>query len=215
MAVWRAPQWLIRTAIVGVGVMAITDIILMRRHKVSAAVTPVHEAIGLNAEVGADGLHLQWDRTSRPIRIADHATLYVSDGNYNTQLNLTNLQLTASSVRYWPKSEAVVFRLDVYSGSQSSSDSLRVPVPASIHPARRSPPDVAVVEKLRPSPFEPAHAETGRRPAPAISAQLTEPIVEPAEPAEPDPPATRWGRMLAKIPLLRHWNKHRESADSK
>src|ERR1035437_2037669 len=154
MLAWRIPRWVLPAALGGVLAMTAADaVLLLRRHPVSVRPRAIPETIGLHADAEGEGLRVQWDRASRPIRNADHAILYIEDGTIQSQLDLTGRQLDSSSVRYWPESERVTFRLEVYRGSQSSSDSTAF-APAKARGPRRPPGQArAMVEQVRPSPF--------------------------------------------------------------
>ena len=52
-----------------------------------------------------------------------------------SQLDLSGRQLDGSTVMYWPKSERVNFRLEVYRGGQSSSDSTDFSLPQDPRPS--------------------------------------------------------------------------------
>jgi hypothetical protein len=210
---WRIPRWLLPAALGGVLAMAGADAILMRRHSVSVRPPAIPEKIGLHANAEGEGLRVQWDRASRPIRNADHAVLFIEDGTVKSQLDLTGRQLDTSSVMYLPQSERVTFRLEVHRGSQSSSDSAAVDLSQDRNRHRRQGPARAMVQQVRPSPFEhvdPDIEVTQTLPVHAVAAR--EPVPEPA--AAPEPVASaepqtdsRLGRFLSKIPLLRHLRK--------
>jgi hypothetical protein len=80
------------------------------------------------------------------------------------------------------------------------------------HPVSPRPQPRAIVQPARPSPFHhvapeievtqtlSAHAVAARAPVP-------EPVPEPVAFAEP-PKEGRWGRLISRIPLLRHLRKH-------
>src|ERR1035437_6065922 len=206
---WRIPRWVLPAALGGVLAMAGADAILMRRHSVSVRPPAIREQIGLHANAEAEGLRVQWDRASRPIRNADHAVLFIEDGTARSQLDLTGRQLDSSSVMYLPQSERVTFRLEVHRGSQSSSDSAAVDLSQDRNRHHRQGPARAMVQQVRPSPFQhmdpeievtqtlPVHAVAARAPAP-----------EPVGTASAEPQTdSRLGRWISRIPLLRHLRK--------
>jgi hypothetical protein len=187
--------------------MGVADLILLRRHPVSPRPHTIAEDIGLHVDADGERMRVQWNRASRPIRNADHAILFIADGAEDSRLELTGRQLDSSSVLYWPESEEATFRLEVYRGSQSSSDSVALALPRDRKRRKKAPPVRAVVEQLRPSPFErsgPEIVETQTLPPPVIApAATTEP------PAEAEPPkGGRFNRMLSKIPFLRRLSRH-------
>jgi hypothetical protein len=212
MVAWHTPRWFLPTVIAGILTLAVVDIMLLRRSKpatVSAPSPP--EKIGLNAQDEGDALRLQWDRKSRPIRDASRAVLYIHDGNNNSQLELTDRQLAAASVRYWPDADSVTFRMDVFHWDGNSSETVTAPRP--LQRVKKSLRLRAVVDQVRPSPFE-----RGRAPETAQGSadRVAPPPREAPELVKPEPPKeSRLGRMFSKIPLLRRLRKHSESDDSK
>ena len=190
--------------------MAGADAILMRRHKVSARPLAIPEQIGLHANAEGEGLRVQWDRASRPIRNADRAVLFIEDGTARSQLDLTGRQLDSSSVMYLPQSERVTFRLEVHRGTQSSSDSAALDLSQDRNRHRRQGPARAIVQQVRPSPFqhiEPEIEVTQTLPVHAVAARA--PLPEPVQTASAESSKeSRLGRFLSRIPLLRHLRKH-------
>src|ERR1017187_3085588 len=154
MLAWRIPRWVLPAALGGVLAMAGADAILMRRHSFSVRPPAIPETIGLRADAEGEGLRVQWDRASRPVSSADHATLFIEDGAAQSQLDLSGRQLDGSTVMYWPESERVTFRLEVYRGRLRSSDSTAFGMPQDRKRRRAAGPARAIVEQARPSPFE-------------------------------------------------------------
>ena len=179
----------------------------MRRRPLSVMPRAIPEGIRLHADADGSGVRVQWDRKSRQVVNADHATLFIEDGTERSQLNLTGRQLDGSTVMYLPKSERVNFRLEVYRGGQSSSDSTDFSLPQDAN--RRQGPARAIVEQARPSPFEhttPEIVVTQTRPAPVLPVSGT---VTTPERAAPEPPkVSRLDRFISKIPLFRRLRKH-------
>jgi hypothetical protein len=213
MFAWRIPRWILPAALSGVLAIMAADAVLMRRHRVSARPEPVRERIGLHADAEGGGVRVEWDRGSRPIRNADRAILYIEDGTERSQVALTGRQLDGSSVMYLPESERVTFRLEIHRGSQSSSDSIDFGLPQDHARRRRQGPARAVVETMRPSPFERVEPEievTQTRPKPVLVASEPAPTPQPVATAEP-PKEGRFDRMISRIPLLRRLQKHPQS----
>ena len=190
--------------------MAGADAILMRRHSVSVRPAAIPEKIGLQANAEGEGMRVQWDRASRPVRNADRAVLFIEDGTAKSQLDLTGRQLDSSSVMYLPQSERVTFRLEVHRGSQSSSDSAAVDLSQDRNRHRRQGPARAMVQQVRPSPFEHVDPEievTQTLPVHAVATRMPEPVAsEPVASAAPQS-ESRLGRWISRIPLLRHLRK--------
>lgn len=206
----QVPRWLLPAALAGVLAIAATDLVMLRRHPAVAAPTSkASEHIGLTAQADGDALHLQWDRHARPIHNADRGILFIMDGTHQSQLDLTSQQLNTASVRYWPESPAVTFRMEVYNGANRSSDSVQIPVGKPV-----APPVAAHTQVVRnPSPFERVRPEIVRRQAPPPA-----PVVQRAQEVEPEPLVREhesgFGRVVSKIPLLRRVKRHRESDSS-
>jgi hypothetical protein len=195
--------------------MAGADAILMRRHTVSVRPLAIPEQIGLHANAEGEGVRVQWDRASRPIRNADRAVLFIEDGTVKSQLDLTGRQLDSSSVMYLPQSERVTFRLEVHRGSQSTSDSAALDLSQDRKRHRRQGPARAIVQPLRPSPFEHVDPEievTQTLPVHAVAAREPAPSPEPVRTSSAESPKeSRLGRWISRIPLLRHLRKHPQS----
>jgi hypothetical protein len=212
MLAWHIRRWALPAALGGVLAIAGADAILMRRHPVSARPRAIPEQIGLHADAEGEGLRVQWNRGSRPVRNADHAVLYIEDGKLRSQLDLTGRQLDSSSVKYWPESERITFRLEVYRGRQSTSDSAQFGLPPGRGPRRQAGAARAMVQQIRPSPFEHQDPEievtqTLPLPVAAARAPVPEPAPEPVAAADP-PGESRLSRIISRIPLLRHLRKH-------
>jgi hypothetical protein len=184
------------------------DVVLMRRRPLTLKPHAIPEGIGLHADADGGGVRVQWDRKSRQVLNADHATLFIEDGAERSQLDLSGRQLDGSTVMYLPRSERVNFRLEVYRGGQSSSDSTGFSLPQDPN-RRREGPARAIVEQARPSPFEhttPEIVVTQTRPSPVLPVSGT---VTTPEQAAPEPPKeSRLDRFISKIPLFRRLRKH-------
>src|ERR1035441_5384281 len=176
MLAWQIPRWGLPAALGGVLAIGAADLVLMQRHPVSLRPRAIAEKIGLHADAEGSGMRVEWDRGSRPVRNADHAILFIEDGANQSQLDLTGRQLDSSTVMYWPASERVNFRLEVYRGGLSSSDSTAFGMPQDRKRHRQAAPSRASVEPARPSPFE--HVE------PQIVVTQTLPPAVAPKPAE-------------------------------
>ncbi len=212
MMAWRVPRWLLPAALCGVVAIASADVVLMRRHPVKAA-RAISEPIGLHVDADGPSLRVQWNRNAVPVRNADRATLFIMDGASRQAVNLTGPQLDRSTVRYWPDSEQVNFRLEVHRGDHSNSDAVSIELPQERRGrSRAAGAERAIVEQARPSPFDrvtPEIVVTEARPAPVITVSAPVPAAE----AEP-PKEGRFERVLSKIPLLRRLGKHPASDET-
>jgi hypothetical protein len=181
----------------------------MRRRPLSVPPRLITETIGLHADAEGEGVRLQWNRKARQVVNADHATLLIQDGTQRSQLDLTGRQLDGSTVMYLPQSERVNFRLEVYRGSQSSSDSTDFEFPKDAGRHRRQGSARAIVEQARPSPFEhtaPEIVVTQTLPAPVVP--VSETVTAPERVAPEPPKESRLDRFISKIPLFRRLRKH-------
>jgi len=202
MKAWQVPEWAISTALCGVLVLGAVDLYMMRRHPVKPHVLPQAEAIGLHAEADGEALRVQWNHRSRPIVNADRAVLHISDGEKQRHVALDGSQLDRASVRYWPETERIAFRMEVFRGDQHATDATDVAV------AERRQTKLAgraEVERLRPSPFDHVQPEIVvvqyRPPAVVIAREVA--VSPPAQPER-----SSFQRVLSKIPLLRRLGKH-------
>jgi hypothetical protein len=190
--------------------IAVTDAVMLRRKPINPPkAQAIPERIGLSVQPDGEALELQWNHLSRPVRNADHAIVYIQDGSHQSQLDLNGGELSRSSLRYWPQSHNVTFRMEVYQGRESTSDTLQVPVNM---PVRRDTPKVAAAP-LRPSPFERVRPEVVRTPALPQRRDAIVPIASempaPVELQQEDRPhESGFGRIVGKIPLLRRLKKH-------
>ncbi len=192
------------------------DAFLMRRHPISRPKPAIPEKIGLRAGAEDGSLRVEWDRASRQVRHADHAILYIEDGVLRSHVDLNGRQLDRSTILYWPQTDRVSFRLEVYHGSQSSSDSASCGLPRDAIRHKRPGKERAIVEQTRPSPFEivkPEMVVTQTLPPPVAPAG--EPVVALDPAPQPDKAADQSAesgldRMISKIPLWR-LEKHPQS----
>jgi hypothetical protein len=202
-------------ALCGVISLGVADIVMITiRRPISTKPATIPDTIGLHAAAEDGALRVHWNRHSRPIRNADHAILYVADGATQSQLDLSGRDLDRSSVRYWPESGQVTFRLEVYRGTQSSSDSAVVELPPDRARTRKVGAARAAVEQLRPSPFErlePEIVQVQALPVPvaATTPAAVEPVAAPEEAKEHG-----LTRVISKIPLLRRLTKHSQSDEN-
>lgn len=214
MLAWHIPRWALPVAIGGVLAIAGGDIVLMRRHRIAAPLQGTPEEIGLHADAEGDFLRVQWNRHSRPVLNADHAILFIEDGDAQSKLDLTGRELDSASVIYRPESEQGTFRLEVYRGSRSSSDSAPFGLAKNRPRGRRTAGHLsaarAVVERSRPSPFERVAPEieiTDTLPVRVVAAPMPETLTSTNAAPEVET-ETRAGRVIDKIPLLRRLRKH-------
>ena len=119
----RIPERLLPAVLCAVLALGAADLFMLRRHRIPVHSKTLAEDIGLHADLDGDALLVQWNRRARMVVNADRAILHIQDGAEQKKLELTGPQLDRSSVRYWPETEQVSFRLVVYRGDQLGSDS--------------------------------------------------------------------------------------------
>lgn len=223
----RAQPWLL-TIVLGVtALIALGDAVLTRpRPQAAKSIVPKKpDTIGLATSRDGDGLRLEWNRNAAMVRRATHGLLYIEDGRYQSQFSLSDQQLTDSAIHYWPETENVRFRLELYHGSESTAEEVRVAAERSapvVHTASVQAASGTVVERARPSPFERTRPEVVRRPMtpPAVSAKVEPKKPEPRldSPGPGSPPVhvveRRRKGFLSRIPLLRRLKKQPQTADS-
>jgi len=159
------------------------------------------------------------DRSSRPVHNASHAILTIKDGPQQSQTDLNRQQLRAANVKYWPETRRVTFKLEVYHGDGSTSESVQVsgePASAPAAPAKLPMTANASLEPDRPSPFA---VRTRREirlamPNPQPRLLITAAVTPPPPVAEIPDQESRLGRMMSKIPLLRRLKKHPQHSEN-
>ena len=157
----RIQRWLLPIGLCAVALIAVGDAVLTRLHPKEVVKPAVPDHIGLAAARDGDGLRVEWNRNANIVRKATHGLLYIEDGRYQSQFSLTDQQLTDSAIHYWPETANVRFRLELYRGSESVADEVRIAAERSspaVHTASRT-----VVKRARPSPFERTRTEVVRR----------------------------------------------------
>jgi hypothetical protein len=141
----------------------------------------------VSLDVTRDGrtLRLHWDQQAAAIRNADHALLYIVDGNHQTNLNLSANELSNGSLSYWADTPDVTFRLEVFGPGIKTDDTIRaVSGTADLQPpAAPAAPPAAV--KPKPSWRS---AERTREPDDADDATPNEPSVPEERPSPFTPP---------------------------
>jgi hypothetical protein len=97
---------------------------------------PAPGSMALNLTLTGGSLHLRWDRGSPVIRNASRAVIWIGDGAAHQRLDLNPRELTDGSIQYWPSSPNVDFKLEVFTGNDSASESVRaINIPLSAAPA--------------------------------------------------------------------------------
>ena len=208
---------LIASAILAVAALLLLGAVVLRHHRKPSATNT--SRIGLNVEREGQVLLVAWDRSSRPVHNASHAILTIKDGPQQSQTDLNRQQLRAANVKYWPETRKVTFKLEVYHGDGSTSESVQVsgePASAPAAPAKLPMTANASLEPDRPSPFA---VRTRREirlamPNPQPRLLITAAVTPPPPVAEIPDQESRLGRMMSKIPLLRRLKKHPQHSEN-
>jgi hypothetical protein len=202
-------RWAIPIALGLAVLVAVGDAVRGHSRQHPALTPAVPDRIGLTAVSDGDALRLEWSRTAETVRTATDAVLYIEDGKSHSQMKLNESQLAGSSVRYWPETQYVRFRLEVHGASRNATDQVEVATKGGPSQAEKRQMR-AVVEKARPSPFERPKPEVVRKPSEISLVAKT--IPKAPEPAV-QPKESRFGRMVGRIPLLRRLRKHPQAPD--
>jgi hypothetical protein len=206
----RIQRWLLPVGLCAVALIAVGDAVVTRPHPKEVVKPAIPDRIGLAAARDGDGLRVEWNRNADMVRKATHGLLYIEDGRYQSQFSLTDQQLTDSAIHYWPETANVRFRLELYRGSESVADEVRIAAERSspVHTASRT-----VVERARPSPFERTRPEVVRRQStPTVVSAAVAPR-QAEVPPEMSAAEPRRKGLLSRIPLLRRLKKHPQTTD--
>ena len=136
--------------------------------------------VALEVQRHGRALRLMWDRNSPVVRSATHGMLYIIDGSHNSQLDLDQHELGSGLVSYWPETQDVNFRLEVFSPTQSSDDSIRV---VGGTPSSAKTPAAAASSDSEP---EPASQTAATKPVPPPQTQAPGSQAGADRQAEPD-----------------------------
>lgn len=117
---------------------------------------PQFSGLGLTVDGTDETLQLKWDRNAAPVAKADRALLLITDGKFQKELTLDQIQIRTGSVIYTPSSNDVSFKLQVFGpdgaavqdsvrvvappSPPSQSNNLEVPIPESLPPPEKTPP---------------------------------------------------------------------------
>ena len=156
-------------------------------------------AEGLTLTLRRDGkmLRVLWDRAAPVLREARQAELYITDGNHQSKLRLSNSAIRSGMLSYWPETENVAFRLEVFAGDRTISASAQsgeaiAPAPAPAVAAKAElptrattrPPKLTRIEKKKVPRVTTASAASADRSA----EQSTESPWDRPSPFAPPPP---------------------------
>ncbi len=184
----RKFPWLVPIAAVllGMATGAILSQVLSPRHraatpaKAAAPQAKTVEHVALNVQREGTSIRLLWDRNSPMVRNAEKAILYIDDGNHSSHLDLDHTELESGLISYWPDTKDVKFRLEVFAGSRSSDDSIRV-----VGGISEPPPATPRIAARRPSAVPPPKIDSTPAPAAPTSEGNASRSNLPPEPAEP------------------------------
>lgn len=159
------------------------------RERAQAAYSPGH--VSLNVSRDGRMLRLAWDHSAPAVRQADHALLHITDGNHQTNLNLSPGELSTGTLSYWADTADVTFRLEVFGTAGKTDDTVRavnaVPSGAVVPAAEPAEPEPRVNQhrwakaSTRSKVSEDEENDAASRSAPDSS--KPSPLPQPARPA--------------------------------
>ena len=150
--------------------------------------------LALNVARNGKSLKLVWDRNAPAVRHADGAVLWISDGEHVKKINLDPGHLEHGSVAYWPTTNDIDFRLEVYSVAQRVSESVRAVgdgiAPAALPTPAQTPsqPSSERSRVLRRRAFIPPVSSLAAVTKPSAAAEKPSAIAPPEQPKLEPPP---------------------------
>ncbi len=207
----EVPRWLVAgTALVaGLALAALLQLHSPNASRIRTASPPEPPVAPVSLSVERDGraLHLFWNRDSHAVRNATRATLSIQDGSHNSRLDLEPKELRVGTVSYWPETQDVQFRLDVFSPDGDSAGAIRVlggggapsspalieaaaplaekPPAAPVAPPKASTPPPAKGKRSHPIVMASREAPEAPKPSPFNAVPLPKVIIPPAPTAQP------------------------------
>jgi hypothetical protein len=142
---------------------------------------PEPEHIDLNVRREGRALRLVWDRQADAVRQANRGVLFIADGDHRSQLDLDRAQLTSGIVSYWPETQDITFRLEMFGGGAVTSDVVRV-IGGIDQPGMRISKPASATRR----PFKPAPVSTP--PSQGTAARSDTADIRPSPFAIPAPP---------------------------
>jgi len=85
----------------------------------------VTEHVGLDVQPEGKALRLSWDLTAAPAREATRALLHIEDGKRQILMNLDAASVASGALLYQPKTDAVEFRLELFTPRQTAVERIR------------------------------------------------------------------------------------------
>ena len=145
------------------------------------AANPWHVAMNVTREGRL--VRLVWDHEAPAVRQADHALLHITDGNHQTNLNLSSIELSTGVLSYWADTTDVTFRLEVFGSGGKTDDSVRAV--GGGEPAAAMPAEVATAAERRETPHR--WPKVSSRDRSAVEDQEGTASQAPAEQQRPSP----------------------------
>jgi hypothetical protein len=90
-------------------------------------------ALALTAERTGSGLKVTWNRSNPVVRDAQGGTLWITDGGTTKRLDLDAGQVSSGSIVYWPTSQDLNFKLQVFAPGRSAMETVRAVGPPALH----------------------------------------------------------------------------------
>lgn len=99
----------------------------LRKPAMAGAPLPdaVTEHVGLDVQPEGKALRLSWDLTAAPAREATRALLHIEDGKRQILMNLDAASVASGALLYQPKTDAVEFRLELFTPRQTAVERIR------------------------------------------------------------------------------------------
>src|SRR5215471_7012635 len=114
---------LILFAATGAVILAAGVSLAVWKRPVAAAPEGVAAPLALSIRNSGNGLRLSWDH--RASQQANHAILWIRDGEVDHKVELDAQQLSEGSIAYWPKTSDVDFRLQLLAPGGPVTESVR------------------------------------------------------------------------------------------
>ncbi len=138
MAPRAVRDFLLRGAIVSLAAVVVVLSVLTYlgstrpSREIAAASVPAPAMLGLEIKRNPPDLLVEWNQKAPEIAAAQHARLFIRDGDRQKILDLDTVQLATGAVLYTPAGDDVQFRLEVHgAGGKTVAQSVRLLLPGA------------------------------------------------------------------------------------
>jgi Gram-negative bacterial TonB protein C-terminal len=171
---------------------------LVTRQAPAAASPPSRPLLAMQARQNGNLLELTWDPNDPQVGKADHARLFITDGEDREDQWLERAELTSGKFIYQPSTSKVEFRLELYSRLQRQELSAAVQNIEMSAPAAE---EVKPETRPRPRRTRPASASRSVNPQrEAVAPAVTEKLVTIQAPLREPAPATPQSNVVEPRP---------------